>query len=184
MAGVDEANASNANSTPIWPGVGSPRVTVDTTGPAFCDRPVWSAVLGVDSGDLRGRGKDLADRDDARAADARASEWRRRSGTASFGSGSVPPSGRDALGLLGRAELDRDERRAVAFQATGVDVATGLIDDVLRPNSVSVECSDRQLDFTPQSPQASHTRSSIITLNVAGGRMPRLRSRRFSAAHC
>ena len=29
----------------------------------------------------------------------------------------------------------------------------------MRPNSVSTGCTDRQLDFTPQSPQPSHTRS-------------------------
>ena len=39
---------------------------------------------------------------------------------------------------------------------------------VLRPNSVSVECSDRQFDCTPQSPHASQTRSSIMTRNVDG----------------
>jgi hypothetical protein len=55
---------------------------------------------------------------------------------------------------------------------------------VLRPNSVSIEWSDRQFDLTPQSPQPSHTRSSIMTRKLACFTRPRLRSRRFSAAHC
>ena len=55
---------------------------------------------------------------------------------------------------------------------------------VLRPNSVSIGCTDRQLDSTPQSPQPSHTRS-LITMRSGGSQTrPRLRSRRFSAAHC
>ena len=55
---------------------------------------------------------------------------------------------------------------------------------VLRPNSVSTGCTDRQLDWMPQSPQPSHTRS-LITMRVFGSATrPRLRSRRFSAAHC
>ena len=55
---------------------------------------------------------------------------------------------------------------------------------VLRPNSVSIGCRLKQFDFTPQSPQPSHTRSSIISLKPGRGSRPRLRSRRFSAAHC
>ena len=55
---------------------------------------------------------------------------------------------------------------------------------VLRPNSVSTGWTDRQLEATPQSPQPSQTRS-LITMRMGGSRIrPRLRSRRFSAAHC
>ena len=55
---------------------------------------------------------------------------------------------------------------------------------VLRPNSVSTGWTDRQLDATPQSPQPSQTRS-LITMRIGGSSTrPRLRSRRFSAAHC
>ena len=55
---------------------------------------------------------------------------------------------------------------------------------VLRPNSVSTGCTDRQFEVMPQSPQPSHTRS-LMTIRVAGSAtLPRLRSRRFSAAHC
>ena len=55
---------------------------------------------------------------------------------------------------------------------------------VLRPNSVSIGCTDRQFDFTPQSPQPSQTRSLITTRMGGSAARPRLRSRRFSAAHC
>ena len=54
---------------------------------------------------------------------------------------------------------------------------------VLRPNSVSTGCTDRQLLLTPQSPQPSHTASLITTRVVRTGKRPRLRSRRASAAH-
>ena len=54
---------------------------------------------------------------------------------------------------------------------------------VLRPNSVSTGCTDRQFDFAPQSPQPSQTRSLIMTRVAGVGSVPRLRLRRFSAAH-
>ena len=53
---------------------------------------------------------------------------------------------------------------------------------VLRPSSVSTGCTDRQLLFTPQSPQPSHTASLITTRVVRTGIAPRLRRRRDSAA--
>ena len=54
---------------------------------------------------------------------------------------------------------------------------------VLRPNSVSTGCTLRQFDFTPQSPQPSHTASLMTTRMAGSGSLPRLRRRRFSAAH-
>lgn len=54
---------------------------------------------------------------------------------------------------------------------------------VLRPNSVCTGCTDRQLDFTPQSPQPSHTRSLMTTRRSGVAMVPRLRLRRFSVAH-
>ena len=54
---------------------------------------------------------------------------------------------------------------------------------VLRPNSVCTGCTDRQDDFSPQSPQPSHTRSLIHTRSAGWGSLPRLRRRRFSVAH-
>ena len=54
---------------------------------------------------------------------------------------------------------------------------------VLRPNSVSTGCTERQLLFTPQSPQPSQTASLMTTRVPASGSFPRLRSRRASAAH-
>ena len=53
---------------------------------------------------------------------------------------------------------------------------------VLRPNSVSTGWTDRQLDFSPQSPQPSQMRSLITTFSAGVGYSPRLRCRRFSAA--
>ena len=55
---------------------------------------------------------------------------------------------------------------------------------VFSPNSVSSGCTDRQLDFTPQSPQPSQT-SSLMTMRVVRvGIVPRLRWRRASLAQC
>src|SRR5207342_904365 len=52
----------------------------------------------------------------------------------------------------------------------------------LRPNSVSSGSTDTQFDFTPQSPQPSHTAGLISTRLAGSGILPRLRRRRFSAA--
>ena len=54
---------------------------------------------------------------------------------------------------------------------------------VFLPNSVSTGCTERQLDFSPQSPQPSHTASLMNTAIVGSATLPRLRSRRNSAAH-
>lgn len=54
---------------------------------------------------------------------------------------------------------------------------------VLRPNSVVTGWTDRQLDFVPQSPHPSQTRSLITTLVSGVAALPRRRFRRFSAAH-
>ncbi len=54
---------------------------------------------------------------------------------------------------------------------------------VLRPNSVSTGSTERQLDFLPQSPQPSQTRSLIQIRSAGSGALPRLRLRRSSAAH-
>ena len=53
---------------------------------------------------------------------------------------------------------------------------------VLRPNSVWTGCTERQFDFSPQSPHPSQMRSLIRTRRVGVGMAPRLRLRRFSAA--
>ena len=50
----------------------------------------------------------------------------------------------------------------------------------LRPNSVSSGSTDRQFDFTEQSPQPSHTRSLMNTRLSGSASVPRLRRRRFS----
>ena len=55
---------------------------------------------------------------------------------------------------------------------------------VLVPSSVSTGCTDRQWLLAPQSPHPSHTASLMKMRLVGVGRRPRLRSRRFSAAHC
>ena len=72
-------------------------------------------------------------------------------------------------------------------QSPSRHVKSWLHDDwwmrVLRPNSVSYGCTDRQLLFTPQSPQPSQTRSLMNTRIAGVASFPRLRSRRFSAAH-
>jgi len=54
---------------------------------------------------------------------------------------------------------------------------------VLRPNSVCTGSTDMQLDFSPQSPQPSHTRSLMTTTSAGSSALPRLRARRSSAAH-
>ena len=45
---------------------------------------------------------------------------------------------------------------------------------VLRPNSVSTGWTDRQVDFSPQSPQPSHTRSLIHTRSAGAGQLAAL----------
>ena len=55
---------------------------------------------------------------------------------------------------------------------------------VLRPNSVSTGSTDMQLDFDPQSPQPSQTRSLMWMRSTGSAALPRLRSRRSSAAQC
>ena len=52
----------------------------------------------------------------------------------------------------------------------------------LRPNSVSSGSTDRQFDFTLQSPQPSHTISLITARTAGSGNSLRLRRRRFSEA--
>ena len=54
---------------------------------------------------------------------------------------------------------------------------------VLRPNSVSTGWTDRQFDFTPQSPHPSQMRSLIMIRATGSGARPRLRLRRSSVAH-
>ena len=54
---------------------------------------------------------------------------------------------------------------------------------VLRPNWVITGCTDRQLLLSPQSPQPSQTRSLMTTRKSGLASLPRLRARRFSAAH-
>ncbi len=54
---------------------------------------------------------------------------------------------------------------------------------VLRPYGVSIGWTDRQFEMSPQSPQPSQIRSLITTRNPGGATRPRLRARRFSAAH-
>ncbi len=54
---------------------------------------------------------------------------------------------------------------------------------VLRPYGVSIGCTDRQFDLSPQSPQPSQMRSLMTTRNSALAILPRVRARRFSAAH-
>ncbi len=52
----------------------------------------------------------------------------------------------------------------------------------LRPSSVSFGSTDRQLDFSPQSPQPSHTAALMNTRLAGSSSLPRLRRRRFSVA--
>src|SRR5215510_5846630 len=52
----------------------------------------------------------------------------------------------------------------------------------LVPSGVSNGTTATQLDFTPQSPQPSHTAALMYTRLSGSGNRPRLRRRRFSAA--
>ena len=52
----------------------------------------------------------------------------------------------------------------------------------LVPSSVSSGDTATQFDFTPQSPQPSHTAGLMNTRLSGSGNLPRLRRRRFSAA--
>src|SRR5262245_8323798 len=52
----------------------------------------------------------------------------------------------------------------------------------LVPSAVSSGTTATQFDFTPQSPQPSHTAGLMNTRLSGLGKVPRLRRRRFSAA--
>ena len=83
--------------------------------------------LGIDSRDLRSSSQHLADRDHAGATDAGHADGD-VVGHDESGRGQFARGGSDPLRLLRLARLHRDERRAITLQATGIDVAAGLID--------------------------------------------------------
>ena len=154
-----------------------------TTGPPFCERPVWSSP----------------DTYRPSSSAAMPSTWftvttpvppmpimrtpKSSSPTSRAGSGSSTSSvGRAVLRLLAAGTTVRKEGQSPSRQERS------LLQDawwicVLRPNSVSTGCTERQFDFWPQSPQPSQTRSLIQTRSAGSGALPRLRLRRSSAAH-
>ena len=109
----------------------------------------------------------------------------RRRATAASASGSVDGQpGAARGGARPVAGLDQQERRAVALQAGQVGVAGGLVDPGLAAElGVAPAARTGSVDFSPQSPQPSHTRSLITTRSAGVGSLPRLRSRRSSVAH-
>ena len=131
----------------------------------------------------RGHAQDLADGDHSGAADphqAHAHVGRCRPRLRLWKIEVGRPTGRATSGVLRREH--GEERGAISLEAGVVLVATRLVDAVLRPNSVSTGSTERQLDFSPQSPHPSQTRSLISTRRGGSGARPRLRSRRSSAA--
>ena len=146
---------------------------VETTGPAFWLRPVWST-------EWVARPSILA---------AAASIWltvttpvppmpgMRRvapaAGTMRVGSGrlgAVQRRRRDAGARpppLASLTVTKAGQSPLRQLTSRLQLAWSMV--VLRPNSVSIGCRLKQLDLTPQSPQPSHTRSSIIEPEVGRG---------------
>ena len=138
----------------------------------------------------RRRADDLADGDDAGAADAREADReavgvddRRRRRAASSGIGR--PSARLSASRRGGASpstvtVANDGQSP--SQAREVEVAARLVDRRLAPERRVDRLHREAVHLSPQSPQPSQMRSLITTRKPGRAISPRLRSRRFSAA--
>ncbi len=82
----------------------------------------------------------------------------------------------------GLGPVDGDEAGAEPVHARIVLVARRLVDGALAAELGFQGTMETQLDWTPQSPQPSHTASLIKTRRGGSIIRPRLRRRRFSAA--
>ena len=159
----------------------------DTTGPPFWLRPVWSSSATC--------------RPSISAAtpitwltvttpvppipiirSVNSSSLTRRSGSRSSTEGSGTSAARSRLRFCFGGMTVRNDGQSPSRHEKSL-----LHDDwwiwVLRPNSVSTGITLRQPDLCPQSPQPSHTRSLMWTCCGGSSSLPRLRLRRFSAAH-
>src|SRR4029079_19204016 len=138
------------------------------TGPAFCDSPVWSAVVALTPA-ICAAAASTALTVTTPVPPMPGMRMATSLGTANAGAGRSPPSASlrlDFLALPGFTVMN-DGQSPFRQLASTLQLAWSMT--VLRPNSVSVECNDRQFDCTPQSPNASHTRSSINTSSQPGG---------------
>ena len=156
----------------------------EITGPPFCARPVWSSPAALQAVEQRGHLEDLRDRDDAGAADAghphaacrrRRRAPARRSATRRRGGVALPSPSSPAY--------DRQERRAVALEAGEVLVAGGLVDPRLAAE-LGLDRQDRQAGRLLAAVAAALADALVDpdALRPASASLPRLRSRRFSAA--
>ncbi len=139
--------------------------------------------------DMGGHAEDLADGDDAGAADAGDD-----GGPAVIerGDGRRWQCGEEAVeaagvlgfrfGLAQLAAMDGDEGGTEALDAGEVLVAARLVHLALAAEGGFDGWMETQLDFTPQSPQPSQTASLMKARLFGSGKVPRLRRRRFSAA--
>ena len=140
----------------------------------------------------RRRAEDLADGDDARAADPGQADdelvGRHRWHGVGQAIGRIPrPARHHGPASPACSPLASTDTRANDGQSPSRHVMSKLQlvwwMRVLRPYSVITGCTDRQLLLSPQSPHPSQTRS-LITMRKSGlASLPRLRARRFSAAH-
>ncbi len=106
------------------------------------------------------------------------------SGTRSAGSGgSTGSAGRFGRGTPPRLGVTITNEGQSPFRQVRSLLHEAWWISVLRPNSVCTGWTDRQEDFSPQSPQPSQTRWLIHTRSAGLGSLPRLRRRRFSVAH-
>src|SRR5580700_8949099 len=103
----------------------------------------------------------------------------------SFGSGSGATSWSAAMPVpffsLAPCTVTNDGQKPFTHEKSLLQLDWSIVR--LRPHSVSSGCTETQLDFTPQSPQPSHTNSLMMTRLSGSGNFPRLRRRRFSDAH-
>ncbi len=159
--------------------------TCETTAPFFCASPVMSSTLTALAFEMRGHAEQRADRDDAGAADAGDDDAVRlgRGGRRRIRQ-RRKLAGLRLLRLAQSAAFDGDEARAEAVDAGEVLVARALVDRALAPElGLERAPPTRSSISTPQSPQPSQTSSLMKTRFAGSGYLPRLRRRRFSAAH-
>ena len=195
LAATSRSKASR-QSTPellAWFEAGtSPRLSRRslTTGPAFCDSPVWSRPRTTSPSSIAAVPRTwltvitpVPPMPESRTVKA-------SSGTIGCGAGRPAAASPSMPGIEARAAFGCSSTLTSANEGQSpsrhVRSKLQLVwwMRVLRPYGVSTGCTERQLLLSPQSPQPSHTRSLMTTRNPGLATNPRLRARRFSAAHC
>ena len=120
--------------------------------------------------DGRGRRDDLREGHDAGAADADDAHRERVGRDQPLGSEGSATETCLAFVRLPGTTVRNDGQSPARQEKSRLQDDWSMV--VLRPNSVSTGCTDRQLDFRPQSPQPSQTRSLMSTRWAASAPCP------------